>query len=188
MQQENTDIEEIFNNTHAESQSDTERQNLEEDNSEDTEDYKTKYEEAIAKANKLEEIARNQKIRAEKAEREAKSPSTQRAETSKNASLSPEDLVSIVKAGIEPEDLHDVTDYAKFKGISVAEALKSSIVKATLAEKSEFRKTAEASNTGFARRGSAKISDSALIENARKGVFPDSEEDLKRLINLRRQK
>lgn len=188
MQQENRDNEEIFNNTHAESQSDTERQDLEEDNSEDTEDYKTRYEEAIAKANKLEEIARNQKIRAEKAEREAKSPSTQRAETSKNASLSPEDLVSIVRANIEPEDLKEVTKYANYENISITEALKSPVVRAILSEKSEYRKTAEASNTGFARRGSAKISDSALIENARKGVFPDSEEDLKRLISLRRQK
>lgn len=187
MQQQNTDTEEIFNNTHAESESDTEEFSSEEDNSNDTEDYKSKLEEALAKVSKLEEIARNQKIRAEKAEREAKSPSTQRTETSKNASLSPEDLVSIVRANIEPEDLKEVTKYAKYENISITEALKSSVVKAILSEKSEYRKTAEASNTGSSRRGSAKVSDSALLENARKGVFPESDEDIKRLINLRRQ-
>ena len=76
-------------------------------------------------------------------------------------------------------------DYAKLKGISVSEALKSSVVKTILAEKQEERKTANATSTGNARRGSTKLNPSQLLEKANKGEMPDSDEDLDALIKAR---
>jgi len=140
-------------------------------------DYKSLYE-------KEKEIAENQKKRAEKAEAKAKES---REVVRPSNELSAVDILAVSKAGIEPEDLSEVLEYAKFKGIPVHEALKSSVVKATLAERQELRKSAEATNTGTARRGSSQVSDERLIENARKGVMPESDEDLKRLVGLRKR-
>ena len=132
-----------------------------------------------AKLAKAEELANNYKIRAEKAEAKAK-------EAPKAQELSAVDILAVSKANIEPEDLGDVVDYAKYKGISIAEALRSPVVKATLAEKEELRKSAAAVNTGAVRRTSSKVSDDQLLANARKGIMPDSDEDLARLVKLRR--
>jgi hypothetical protein len=139
-----------------------------------------------ARLAKAEELAKNYKIRAEKAEAKAKEVGE-----SKPASqdLSAMDILAVSRAGIEPEDLEDVLDYAKYKGIPVHEALKSSVVKATLAEKQEVRKSAQATNTGGARRGTSAIPDDRLISEAsRGGVLPDSDADMERLVKLRFQK
>jgi hypothetical protein len=78
-----------------------------------------------------------------------------------------------------------VLEYAKYKGISVKEALGASILKATLSEKNEERKSAQAVNTGATRRGSSQVSDDRLMSDARKGVMPEKEEDMARLAILR---
>lgn len=74
--------------------------------------------------------------------------------------------------GIHEDDFQEVKDMATFKKISIAEALKLGATKAILAEKAEFRKTAETSNTGNARRGATKVSDDTLIANLSKGEIP----------------
>lgn len=137
-------------------------------------------EEIKARLAKAEELANNYKIRAEKAEKKAKDGEPQTTNT-----LSAVDLLAVSKAGIEPEDLDDIVEYAKFKNIPLHEALKSTVIKATLAEKNELRKSADATNTSSARRGNATVSDDRLLADAAKGDLPDSEDDLKRLIALR---
>jgi hypothetical protein len=128
-----------------------------------------------ARLAKAEELAKNYKIRAEKAESRPK-------EEAPNLSMA--DILAVTKAGIEPEDLDEAVEYAKFKGISLHEALKSSVMKATLAEKAELRKSADATNTGTVRRASTQVSDERLLADAQKGDLPDSDADLKRLIAL----
>ena len=134
---------------------------------------------------KAEELANNYKIRAEKAEKLAKStkdqPVTQRAEVSTN------DLYALIEAKVPQDDIEDVKEYAKLKGISLSEALKTSVVKAILNEKAEMRNVALASNVGNARRSGGKISDDALLENARKGIMPETDADIKRLLALRKK-
>jgi hypothetical protein len=158
------------------------------DNEEQVEDTLVTQEEVVeeseevdwkAEAEKQKQIAENQKIRAEKAEKKAKEKPEQ-VDT-----LSAVDLIAVSKAGIEPEDIEEVIDYAKFKGVPIHEALKSSVVRATLAEKAELRKSAEATNTGSARRASSVVSDEQLVENARQGSLPESDADLRRLTQLR---
>ena len=94
--------------------------------------------------------------------------------------------IALSKADIAPEDIEDVVEYAQFKKMSVLEALKSPVMKATLAEKNELRKSAAAVNTGGSRRaGSAGISDDRLLADAAKGIMPESETDMARLQELR---
>lgn len=193
MNSNSIDNDEVFNNSHVNSTNETDEynagNNTEVENSEEDTDYKKLYDEALANAKKVEEIANNQRIRAEKAEAKLKNSSPERTATSKTGSpeISVIDTIALSKANLEPEDIPEVLEYAKFKGISVSEALKSPIIAATLHEKAEYRKTAAAANTGAARRGSTKLSDSSLLENARNGIMPDSVEDIQRLSLLRRK-
>jgi hypothetical protein len=171
----NTD-EEVILNTQEET---VDSQDTETDeSSEDLEELKNR----LAKA---EELVNNYKIRAEKAEKRTEKTEVSKVAPKKQSDLSTSDIIAISKANIEAEDVEDVLDYAKFKGISVMEALKSPVVKATLSQKDELRKTAQATNTGTSRRGSASITDGQLMANAEKGIMPESDEDFKRLASLR---
>lgn len=100
--------------------------------------------------------------------------------------LSQADLITLVKADIAEEDIPDVLEYAKLKGISVGDALKTTVVKTILADKTEQRKISEGTNTGGGRRGSGKVSDTELLSNASKGILPESKEDMERLSILKR--
>lgn len=136
---------------------------------------------------KAEEDYHNQKIRAEKAEAKLKNGnSTGRVETSKYGELSALDIIAVTKANLDEDSLKEVMDYAKFKKISVSEAIKAPAVKAIISNLEENKRTAEATNTGYARRGTSKLSDDLLLRNSQKGILPDSDEDMERLIRLRR--
>jgi len=142
-------------------------------------DWKAEALKLKAEADKAREIAENQKVRAERAESKAKSVKTS---PKANSELSTIDIIALTKANIETDDIEEVLDYAKFKGISVSEALKSPVVKATLSERNEQRNVAMATNTGGSKRGVAKISDDSLINNARNGNLPESDADIDRLM------
>lgn len=99
--------------------------------------------------------------------------------------LSSSDVIAVINAKIPQEDIPDVAEYAKFKKISVAEALNDNVVKLMLADKAEQRKIAEGTATGDGKkRGSSKLSDEALLANASKGILPESDEDMSRLSRL----
>lgn len=147
-----------------------------EEKSDDLEDIKLRLQ-------KAEELANNYKIRAEKAEKRAK---TSDGASRSDFEMSPVDIIALSKANMEPEDVSEVMEYAKFKNISIQEALKSPIVRATLANNAEMRNTAQAANTGASKRQTGRISTDALLANARKGIMPDSEEDMARLLAARR--
>jgi hypothetical protein len=88
---------------------------------------------------------------------------------------------------IHEDDIEEVLDLAKFKKLSLAETLKLGATKAILAEKAEFRKTAETSNTGNARRGVGKVSDDVLLKNLSDGKIPaPGSEDAERLFWAKR--
>lgn len=138
-----------------------------------------------AEALKAKELANNYKTRAEKAEGKIKeSKPAEKVVTATTHTL--EDQMALLKADVAVEDISVVTDYAKFKGISIVEALKSGVVKAELAEKRELRATAAASNVGGAKRASNQVSDDALLENARNGKMPESAAEIERLNRIRR--
>lgn len=114
-------------------------------------------------------------------------PAAKAADSKPDSGLSQMDLLALARSNVHDDDIADIVDYAKFKNISVAEAMKSSTVKAVIAEKTEFRKTAEITNTGNAKRTTSKVSDQALLENASKGIFPEKgSEEADRLFWARR--
>jgi hypothetical protein len=142
---------------------------------------------------KAQEYARNQKIRAERAEKELKELKNKLGSTKETAStpsknteaFSQTDLIALIKADIPEDDISEVSDYAKLKGISLSEALKTSVVKTILAERKEERNTAQATSTGGARRGATKPDGNSLLANAQRGKMPEGDDDLDALIKAR---
>lgn len=112
---------------------------------------------------------------------ETKAPQT-------DSSLSTKDVFVLIKAGVPEEDIDEVVEYSKLKNISISEALNSPIVKTILANNQELRDTANGTHTGAGKKGSAKLSDEALLENARNGILPESDDDMRRLTILQRAK
>lgn len=110
-----------------------------------------------------------------------KKSNNSKTETKENYSL--QDIRAL--SDVHDEDVNEVVEYAKFKGISVAEAKNSTIIKNLLKEKNELRATAAATATGKAPRGTGKTSGESLLEKAQKGELPESEEDMQRLAEAR---
>lgn len=148
-------------------------------------DWKSEAEKERQARLKAEEVAKNQKIRAEKAEKAAKTVPETKSVDAKNPELSYKDIVALQNAKVSEDDFEEVRDYARFKGVSIADALKTDTLKATLNLRSEQRNTANATNVGAVRRGAAKISDEALLDNAAKGNLPDSDEEIERLMRVK---
>ena len=143
--------------------------------------------EKAKEAEKAKELAENYKIRAEKAEKASKGD-FKGEKTPKNKEgeeLSSRDIIALTNANIAVDDIDVVLDYAKFKKISVAEALKSSVVKATLAENEEHRKTAAATNTGAGRRGVQQKSEDSLLSEFKSGKVPETDDEMDRLALAR---
>jgi len=184
MENENQVVEETLNTSEAvEPENETQETAVEQ-----TEESSEIVEEVVSKAeyDKLKEIADNQRIRAEKAEKAAKQKAEKPANQQQQSGLAPTDLYALLQANVPQEDVSEVTDYAKLKGISVSEALQSSVVKNILAEKAENRKVQAAANVSTTRRNSGKVSDETLLNVARqKGELPDSDNEIERLFLAR---
>jgi len=163
-----------------------EEEELELDLSEDEQEPEESVEEIKARLAKAEELAGNYKTRAEKAEAKAKETKPAAKPEKKDAELSQSDLIAIIKADIPDDSIEDVKDVAKIKGISIAEALKTPIVKSLLAEKAEQKAVAEATSVGTARRTTGKVSPDVVLEKARKGDLPDSDAGLEALFKARK--
>lgn len=123
------------------------------------EERKLKDEEAA----KAKELADNYKIRSEKAEAELKGI---KKEPEVKDDLGSKDLYALIEAKVPQEDIDEIVEYAKFKKISVAEALKLSVVKTTLEEKAELRKSADVTNTRKTPPIPNKLSDDAIVKDA----------------------
>lgn len=162
------------------------KQKVEEHNAQ-VREFKTKKDESNAQLFARTKKAEGFTLKDNKWVKETK-PTEENSGKSSQDSLSQADLITIARSNIPDEDLPEVLEYTKLKGITVSEALKSTVVKTILAEKDEARKVAEGTNTGNARRGSAKLSDEQLIANADAGKMPESDEEIKRLITLRKKK
>ncbi len=101
----------------------------------------------------------------------------------KSDGLSTKDVIFLAKADIHEDDVSEVLDWAKFKGVTVSEAHKQ--LKGVLADRSEQRKTAETTNISNARRSTVKVTDETILEKASKGDLPDSDEGIERLVKAK---
>lgn len=157
------------------------------DSNETTQESGESVEEMRDRLEKAEALANNYKIRAEKAERKSKTeqPKTEHVERADN-SLSFKDAITLSNAKVHEDDIDEIIDYAKFKKISIGEALKSSVIKASLAERSEFRQTAQATSTGKARSGASRQTAESLLKKVRTtGEIPDNADELEALVENR---
>lgn len=102
------------------------------------------------------------------------------------AQISNADMYVLIKNDVHEDDVKEVADFAKLKGISIKEALSSSVVKSILQENKENRETAAASNTGTVKRGSQKPNADTLLSEAKKGNMPESDEDMRTVIKKRK--
>lgn len=174
-------------NVVADNSNQQEEEVLETSNEESQEETSTESDSELqAELAKARELANNYKIRAEKAERMAKGKPADAPKIS--GDLSTKDIYALMEAKVTEEDITDVQEYATLKRISIAEALKSNVVKTILGDKAEQRKVASASNVGTSKRGSGQVASDILLAKARKGELPTSDDDIERLIVARKGK
>jgi hypothetical protein len=103
--------------------------------------------------------------------------------------VSLKDSMALINAKVHEDDVDDIIEYAKFKKISISEALKSGVIKATLEEKTEHRATADATNTGKSRGSTGRLTGEALLKKTQKtGEIPESDEELEKLLDARYDK
>ena len=95
--------------------------------------------------------------------------------TSKNGDLSSRDIIAL--RDVPEEDIDEVVEFAKFKGISIAEAKKNPIMQNILKTRAEERKTAEAASTNSTRRTSKTNTADNLLAKVQKNN-ENFEEDL----------
>lgn len=146
------------------------------------------------------ELADNQKIRAEKAERKNKKTFQTDDGTSKNSKDNEQEFVSSLKdiralSDVHDDDVETLMDLAKFKGISITEAKKDSYIMNYLRTKNEERATAQVSNTSKGKQGFSKISGQNLLnkvkqfnKSANDFNWPETEEGMEALIEAQFEK
>jgi len=120
------------------------------------------------KARKDAELAENYKVRAEKAEKGKTKP-----QESKEQDLSTKDLYSLMQAKVAEEDVDDVVKSAKLLNKTIPEALKDPVVQAILKQNEDYRKTAQAQNTGKSKAGIKTVTSDEIVKNANEGKFPE---------------
>jgi uncharacterized protein YehS (DUF1456 family) len=106
----------------------------------------------------------------------------------KTEDISMSELRSLIANNVPEEDTQVAIKYARMENISVSDALKTPELKAILGVKAEYRKTAQLTSTGSARRGTSKVSDDVLDTNASKGNLPQDDEGIRRLAQMRTMK
>ena len=134
---------------------------------------------------KAEELARNQKVRAEKAEQEARKnkPVGDGSTPKKESEYSLQDIRAL--SDVHDDDVAEVVEFAKFKGISIAEAKKHPVIQNILSVNKEFRSTEAAKNSGKGKPGASRTTDAQLVEQAASGQLPDDDEGITRLAEAR---
>ena len=149
----------------------------------DTEDENTEVDDVESLKKQVQTLQAQKEHWRNKAKGKVETPNTKQEVSNKNIEqLSTIDTIAIMKADIDTDDIPKVVEMAKLKGVTVAEALKSKSVQAILQESKEERLTANATNVASSRRSSSRVSDETLIERAKKGIMPDNDADLERLI------
>ena len=147
---------------------------------EDLETLQEKNKRLFERAKKAEAEAKLLKAERLKKEEQAKvaTPVAKPSEK-QDAQLTPLDAIMLSKANItEADDIEELVKYANFRGITVKDALKDKTALTILRDRAEMRQTAEATNTGNARRGSSKVSDEQILADVNEGKFPTDPEAL----------
>ena len=148
--------------------------------SEDLEVIKEKNKRLFERAKKAEAEAKLLKAERLKQEEQAKvkKVETKTESSEKQGDFDLEDVAVLVQKVSDKEDRDMVKDYAKFKKISLEDALKNNVIQAELKNRAEERTTAQATNTNGGRRGSTKPTPEQILANAAQGKLPDDPAEL----------
>ncbi len=99
--------------------------------------------------------------------------------------LSPRDFLALKDSNITADDFDEVQDFAKYKGIPIAEALGHPTLKNILNDRAEERRTARATETKSP-RGLAKTSSEDMLRKAESsGEVPETMEGMRALAEAR---
>jgi len=135
------------------------------------------------------ELATNYKVRAEKAEalaKQLKIKPEEKPESPNTPVLELKDIRAL--QDVHDDDVDELIEYAKFKGVSVAEIKKLPVIQAHLKVKAEERTTAQATNIGKGGGRTSKITGQNLLEKAYEtGETPTDTEAIKALVQARIQ-
>ena len=140
------------------------------------------------KSKKADEIAKNQEIRAKKAEAEAKKPKAE-PDPAKKSEEKEEYSLKDIRAlnDVHDEDVDKLVNYAKFMGISIAEAKALPEMISFRNDAEEKRKTAQTTSIKSGGRVS-KANDEELLNKANQGNVPEDDDSIAKLVALQRAK
>ena len=100
--------------------------------------------------------------------------------TSKNDALPLKDIRAL--QDVPDEDVEDVMEWAKFKGISISEAKNTPHIKTLLKERAEERASAQVANTNTPKRNLRTNTDEQILNDFASGKIPESDEDMRKLV------
>lgn len=126
--------------------------------------------------------------RAKKAEAEKKALEVElaKAKQTPSDSLTAKDVLALSSEGItQGEDVEFAEKWAKFNGKSVSDTLQDPTFKSIMEKRQEERKTASATQTKGGAKGVSKITGEELLRKASKGEFPESEEDINKMLDAK---
>ena len=114
-------------------------------------------------------------------------PEGRAAAPSHDVTLNPKDVIALSK--VHDDDIDQVMEWSKFKGVSIAEALKDQTLASILSVNEETRKTAQATQTGRTARGATKATGEDLLRKAEQtGEIPDTDEGMRAIIEAKQQR
>lgn len=133
-------------------------------------------EELKKKINTLEAQKNHWKEKANKTKDEKSEVKSQSKPEAESVSISAKDALLMAKFDIDIEDVDEVVDFANYRKVSIAEALKNPTLKAIIKDRQEERQTAAATQTRGP-RVSPRMSDEAMLDRARQGQVPETDID-----------
>lgn len=102
-------------------------------------------------------------------------------------SLSAQDIIAL--RDVHEEDIGSIQDWAKFKGVSLAEARKDRDLNIILGARAEERRTAAATQTSGGSRGATKPSGADLLAKAiRTNEVPEDDEGMEAIAAARTER
>lgn len=124
---------------------------------------------------KIDKIAKDQKVRAEKAETDLeglKKDPRLAPKADDNKPLTYDEQFALSQKAVHPEDVPEVIKASKLLGKSIAETLADPIFVPVLASRVEKRASANAADNGGGRGGAGAKSDADILAAASRGEIP----------------
>lgn len=166
MPNEPKDIEDLDLDEEEETQEEEETTDEEEEEEQDEPDDEE--EEIDVEALKKE----NETLKKQKDHWRSKAKGSKAVKEEQQTDISSKDMYVLMKAEVHEDDIDDVVEYAKFKKLTIAEAMKTSTVRNILKDADELRATSKATNAKSKRPGNKGPSPETLKAELSKGKVP----------------